>query len=210
MTPIEEGLIRGFLNAPETPNGNGIVLTHGAGANCQTSLLFAGADAFSNAGYAVLRCDLPFRQTRAHGPPFPGSAKRDQLALREAAAFMRRICSGKIILGGHSYGGRQATLLLAEDSSVADLLLLFSYPLHPPKKPDQLRTEHFPSLKTPSIFIHGSRDQFGTPAEMQSALRLMPVKTELVIVDGAAHELKNGKFEWRDIVIERVSRRLAD
>jgi uncharacterized protein len=205
VTSFSEGLVRGFLHEPESANGNGLVITHGAGGNCQAALLVTAADAFTKAGFWVLRCDLPFRQARQYGPPMRGTAKQDQNGLREAAAAMRRICGGKVVLSGHSYGGRQATMLLAENPTQADLLLLFSYPLHPPKKPEQTRTEHFPSLKTNSIFVHGTRDPFGSLDEMNAALRLIPAKKELVAVEGAGHDLKSGKFDWQAIAIDRVA-----
>jgi predicted alpha/beta-hydrolase family hydrolase len=82
-------------------------------------------------------------------------------------------------------------MLAAEDPAVADTLLLLSYPLHPPRRPEQLRTAHFPKLLTPAVFIHGSRDPFGTIEEMRSALALIPARTELVEVEGAGHDLKS-------------------
>src|SRR5512133_2119507 len=68
--------VRGFLHTPASPNGDALILTHGAGANCESPLLVAVADAFRESGFTVLRCDLPFRQVRPHGPPPPGSADR--------------------------------------------------------------------------------------------------------------------------------------
>src|SRR5438309_6405869 len=100
--------VRGFLHEPVRPKGEALVLTHGAGANCQSRLLLALATAFADAGFLVLRCDLPFRQSRPHGPPFPAMAARDREGLRRAFAAMRQKTAGRIFLGGHSYGGRQA------------------------------------------------------------------------------------------------------
>jgi predicted alpha/beta-hydrolase family hydrolase len=106
---------------------------------------------------------------------------------------------GPVYLGGHSYGGRQATMLAAEDPTVADGLLLFSYPLHPPEKPAQLRTAHFPQLRTPAVFVHGTKDPFGTPAEIKSAITAIPAATRLMVVESAGHDLKKGKFDLPDI-----------
>jgi hypothetical protein len=72
-------------------------------------------------------------------------------------------------------------------------LLLLSYPLHPPRKPEQLRTSHFPKLKTPSFFVHGTRDPFGTIPEMKSALEMIPVARVLFEVEGAGHDLLTKK-----------------
>jgi uncharacterized protein len=186
---FERELVRGFLHEPEHPNGNGLVITHGAGSNSDTALLKAVAEAFANAGVATLRYDLPFRQQRPKGPPFPAQAERDREGLRRAVEALREIAGGRVFLGGHSYGGRQATMLAAEEPNVADALLLLSYPLHPPRKPQALRTGHFGGIQIPALFVHGTRDTFGTIDEMRAALTLIPARTDLAIAEGAGHSL---------------------
>ncbi len=190
-----EPAVRGFLHEPAQANGDGLVLTHGAGANCQSKLLIALANAFSSAGYLVLRCDLPFRQSRPSGPPFPAMAARDREGLRRAVDVLRSQTPGRIFLGGHSYGGRQGSMLAAEQPQLVTGLLLLSYPLHPPRKPAELRTAHFPQLKTPSLFVHGGRDPFGSHDEMKAALQLIPAQTMLLEIEGAGHELLGKKSE---------------
>jgi predicted alpha/beta-hydrolase family hydrolase len=186
--------VRGYLHLPAKSNSDGLVLTHGAGANCQSRLLVALAGAFDEAGFTVLRCDLPFRQQRPHGPPFPGGAEKDREGLKRAVEILKKNVSGRVFLSGHSYGGRQATLLAADEPLVAGLLLL-AYPLHPPRKPEQLRTAHFPKLTTPTLFVHGSRDPFGLQEEMETALKLIPAAHRLLEVSGAGHELIDKKAE---------------
>lgn len=181
--------VRGYLHRSASPGANGLILTHGAGANCQSLLLTTLADAFCASGLTILRCDLPFRQSRPKGPPPPGSAERDQAGLRAAVGFMRGCTAGQVFLGGHSYGGRQASMLAANEPGLVERLLLLSYPLHPPKRPSELRTKHFPHLPTPALFIHGSGDGFGSTAEMEEALKLIPGRTELLTIAGAGHEL---------------------
>ncbi len=203
-----EPFVRGLLHRPENPNRNGLVLTHGAGSNCQAPLLIALAESFAQAGFTVLRCDLPYRQDRPYGPPGPGDAKRDRAGLKNAIAALRNHAVVRVFLGGHSYGGRQASMLCAElpektpeDSrqEVSGLLLL-SYPLHPPRKPEQLRTQHLFHLRTPTLFVHGTRDPFGSIAEMQQALKLVPAKTTLLPVEGAGHDLGfKGKSRREDL-----------
>ena len=184
-----EPAIHGFWHEPTRHTGNAIVLAHGAGANCQSKLLVEMSNALADAGFAVLRFDLPFRVARPQGPPHPGAAARDRDGLRRAATLMREKNHSHVFMGGHSYGGRQAMMLAAEEPRVADGLLLLSYPLHPPRKPEELRTNHFPKLTTPAFFIHGTRDLFATPAEMQSALALVPGPHAIMEVDGAGHDL---------------------
>jgi predicted alpha/beta-hydrolase family hydrolase len=192
--------VRGYLQRPETPNGDALVLSHGAGSNAQAPLLIALADAFSAAGFTVLRCDLPYRQARAYGPPGPGDAARDRNGLQNAIAALRKLATGRIFLGGHSYGGRQSSMLCAEQPGLVDGLLLLSYPLHPPRKPDQLRTQHLANLQTPSLFVEGTRDPFGSIEEIEAALKLIPAKTELMKIDGAGHDLGfKGKMGGEDL-----------
>ena len=181
--------VRGFLHSAANPNGDVLILSNGAGSNCNAPLLVALAEAFSARDDTVLCCDLPFRQERPTGPPFPGNADRDRVGLRNAAAAMRKLAAGRIFLGGHSYGGRQSTMLSAAEPDLVSGLLLLSYPLHPPRKPDQLRTQHLPNLRTPSLFVHGTRDPFGSIEEVERALELIPARKELLKVDGAGHDL---------------------
>ncbi len=182
--------VRGFLHRPAGAAGDGLVLTHGAGSDCRTPLLVSVAEAFVAAGFAVLRCDLPFRQRRMHGPPLGQAGAMDRDGLRAAALELRKLVPGMVFLGGHSYGGRQASILAAEDPLAAAGLLLLSYPLHPPKKPEQLRTAHFPKLQMPALFVHGTRDPFGSIEEMRGALPLIPAPTRLLVVDNVQHDLK--------------------
>ncbi len=89
-------------------------------------------------------------------------------------------------------------LCAAEPELVAGLLLL-SYPLHPPRKPEQLRTQHLPNLRTPSLFVHGTRDPFGSTEELERTLKLIPAKTDLLEVEGAGHDWGfKGKAERKD------------
>jgi uncharacterized protein len=185
--------VRGFLHRPVTASGDGLVLTHGAGSSCESLLLRALAEAFAGAGWTVLRCDLPYRQERAVGPPPHGAAVRDRAGLRSAVASLKAIVPGRVFLGGHSYGGRQATMAAAEDAQLSPALLVLSYPLHPPRHPEKARTEHLPRLATPALFVHGGRDPFATLEELRAALRLIPARTGLLAIEGAAHDLTGRK-----------------
>jgi uncharacterized protein len=182
-------LVRGFLDRPDRPTGDGLVLSHGAGSNCQSPLLVAVAEAFVGAGFTVLRCDLPFRQDRPYGPLRPGDGQRDREGLKHALDSLRKAAPGRMFLGGHSYGGRQGSMLAAEEPGLVDGLLLLSYPLHPPRKLEQLRIQHLPKLQTRALFVHGTRDPFGSIEEMESALKLIPGKVRLFPVEHAGHDL---------------------
>jgi pimeloyl-ACP methyl ester carboxylesterase len=103
--------VRGFLHRPANPTGQGLVLTHGAGSNCQAPLLLALAANFAAAGFLVLRCDLPFRQDRSYGPPAPYDGKRDRAGLKNAVTALKSMTAGPVFLAGHSYGGRQSSMV---------------------------------------------------------------------------------------------------
>ena len=192
----------GRLHRTNGSGGDCLILTHGAGANCDSPFLVALAEEFASSGMTVLRFDLPFRQARPHGPPPRGSAERDQLGLRAAVESMRQQTAGRVFLGGHSYGGRQASILSAAEPGLVEGLLLLSYPLHPPLRRSELRTSHFPDLRTPALFIHGMRDGFGSIEELKAALELIPARTELLPIQGAGHELMTRKN--RDEMPKRV------
>lgn len=195
--------VRGTLHEPEKSSGEAIVLTHGAGSNRNAPLLVELADAFAARGVPALRCDMPYRQKRPKGPPWPAGAAMDRAGLRSALDSLRGRAK-RLYLGGSSYGGRQATMLAAEDPGAAEALLLLSYPLHPPGKPERLRTEHFAELRTPCLFVHGSRDSFGTLDEMREALPGMPARHELLAVEGGVHGL--GKKADPEAIVEAFLR----
>jgi len=185
-----EGLVvHGSLHAPAGAAWSGLVLTHGAGSTKDSPLLVALAEALASRGVAVLRCDLPFRQARPHGPPSPTGASRDRAGLRAAVQALRRAGVPAVSLGGQSYGGRQASLLAAEEPSLVPALLLLSYPLHPPGRPENRRVAHFPHLRVPALFVHGTDDPFGSVAELREALTLVPTTPTLHVEPGVGHDL---------------------
>lgn len=184
-----EPAVCGFLHVPQNSRDRGLVLTHGAGGNARAPLLSALAEVFCTAGFTVLRCDLPYRQAHPWRPPGPGDAARDRAGLQNAAAVVRAQGVESVYMAGHSYGGRQSSMLCAEMPELVVGLLLLSYPLHPIRKPEQLRTKHLPSLRTPALFVHGTRDPFGTIAELEQAIKMIPARAKMVEVEGAGHDL---------------------
>src|SRR5262249_52409072 len=186
------------LHRPDNPNGDAVVLTHGAGSSSDAPLLVKLAAEFSEAGYFVLRYDLPFRiQGKT---PNPAQAVHDRQGVREAIAEAHKFTKGRIIAGGHSYGGRQTAMAAAETPGLADCLLLLSYPLHPPGNPDKPRTDYFPNLKTPALFVHGSRDPFGRLEDLRAAVKTIPARTEVLEIEGAAHDLKKAMTRGPEIL----------
>ena len=188
--PFHRDGVTGILDRPALPNGDGVILTHGAGSNCRAPLLAKLAGALADAGLIVLRYDLPFRQQRPQGPPLPASAARDREGVAQAIEALSKLATGRIFAGGHSYGGRQTAMLAAERPPLAAALLLLSYPLHPPNKPHQMRTSFFPDLATPALFVHGTADPFASLEELRQAMALISAPTDLLAVEGAGHDLK--------------------
>jgi len=154
----------------------------------------------SGAGFTVVRYNLPFSQQRPFGPPRPTDGARSREGLKNEVSSLKKQVGGNVFLGGHSYGGRQASMLCAEEAGLAEGLLLLSYPLHAPGKLDQPRTKHLPDLKTPTLFVHGTRDPFGSIAEMEAALKLVGGRTKLLVVENAGHDLGfKGKSKREDL-----------
>lgn len=162
-----------------------LILTHGAGSNRDAPLLVALDAAFTAAGLKVVRMNLPSREAGLAGPPRAADQERDREGLRRAALE----AGGRVYIGGHSYGGRQASMMASEHPDLLQGLLLMSYPLHPPRRPDQLRTAHLPQLRTPALFVHGARDPFGSLDELRPAIALIPARTSLLAFESVGHEL---------------------
>lgn len=116
----------------------------------------------------------------------------------------------RVALGGHSYGGRQASMLAAEDPSSAEAVLLLSYPLHPPKQPEKSRTAHFPQLRIPLLFVHGSSDLFGSLDEMNSAIESIPAPHALSVVENEGHDLAKGRFDISGKIVRPFAQLLHD
>jgi predicted alpha/beta-hydrolase family hydrolase len=182
--------IAGVAHQPTGPPKGVVVLTHGAGGNRESALLQQVCDEWARRGFLAVRYNLPYRRRRPTGPP-SGSAAGDRAGVVEAIAFCGGLADGPLIAGGHSYGGRQTSMVVAADEAQVDVLTLFSYPLHPLGKPQRPRTDHLPDIKVPTVFTHGTSDPFGTPAEVRDAAAMIPAPTEIVEIAGARHDLRS-------------------
>ena len=180
--------IDGVAHRPDGLPHGVVMLTHGAGGNRDSPLLTAVCDEWARCGWLAVRYNLPYRRRRPKGPP-SGSSTADLAGVAEAIAAAGSLSTGPVIAGGHSYGGRLTSMAVAGNPATLAALTLFSYPLHPPGKPDRLRTEHFPAITVPTVFTHGSSDPFGSPAELRAAIALIPAPTALVEITGARHDL---------------------
>lgn len=179
--------IAGIAHEPDgTPTGV-VLLTHGAGGNRDAPLIIRLCDEWARHGWLAIRYNLPYRRRRPKGPP-SNSAASDQQGIVEAIELAHTLTDGPVIAGGHSYGGRMTSMVAAQGADLA-ALTLFSYPLHPPGKPERARTEHLGQIKVPTVFTHGTADPFGSIDELTAAAQLIPAPTELIEITGARHDL---------------------
>jgi predicted alpha/beta-hydrolase family hydrolase len=200
--------IAGIAHEPDGATKGVVVLTHGAGGNRESELLQRVCDEWARRGWLAIRYNLPYRRRRPTGPP-SGSAASDRAGVDEAITLCRTLIDGPLIAGGHSYGGRQTSMLVAEaNPAQVDVLTLFSYPVHPPGKPERPRTEHLPNITVPTVFTHGTSDPFGTPAEVRDAAALIAAPIEVVEITGARHDLRSKTLDVPALAVDAALRLL--
>lgn len=165
---------------------DGLVLFHGAGGDRNHRLFLAMDEAFD---IPVGRVEFPYRQKG------PGRRPPDRMPVLQASAIEQIEAAAKrwgtttdrVVIGGRSMGGRVCSMIVADGLAVAGLLLL-SYPLHPPGKPDKLRTEHFPALQCPILLVQGSSDPFGKEPEFAEHLRAIPGPVDQLWLERTGHD----------------------
>ncbi|MCW2660062.1 MAG: Alpha/beta hydrolase [Mycobacterium sp.] len=197
--------IAGVAHQPSGTASGVVVLTHGAGGDRESLLLQQVCDEWAQRGWLAVRYNLPYRRRRPKGPP-SGSAAGDREGIVEAITLCRGLSGGPLIAGGHSYGGRQTSMVVAAGGVSVDVLTLFSYPVHPPGKPERARTEHLPDIRLPTVFTHGTSDPFGTPGELRDAAALIAAPTEVVEITGARHDLRSKSLDMPALAVEAALR----
>ena len=177
------------------------MLAPGASAGRDQPALVALDEALTPAGVVVERIDFPYRRA---GRRVPDKAPVLVATIVEAARTLvaeRGIAPDRVALGGRSLGGRMCSMAVAEGLAAAALVLV-SYPLHPPGKPERLRVEHFGAITVPCLFVSGTRDAFGTPAELEAATAAIPGAVTHVWVEGADHGLRRKDAQVAAVVAE--------
>ena len=166
---------------------DGVLLTHGAGSDADHPLLVAIEHGLEP--LPVRRMNFPYRRVGGRRPPDRApvliASIRDEI---EAWCRSDGLDPERIVLGGRSMGGRMCSMLAAEGHPCAGLVLI-SYPLHPPGRPERLRRDHFGDIAAPCLFISGDRDPFATPAELKSATRRIGGRVNHRTIRGGRHEL---------------------
>jgi predicted alpha/beta-hydrolase family hydrolase len=166
----------------------GLLLTPGASATREQPSLVALDEAVTALGVRVERMDFPYTQAGRRAPDRPPVLLQ---AVEDGAARLADAGVDDLYLGGRSMGGRMCSMAVAEGRiSAARGLVLVSYPLHPPGKPENLRTAHFPDLHVPCLFVSGTKDTFGRPEELEEATRAIPGEVTHVWIEGGDHGLR--------------------
>ncbi len=172
-----------------------LLLAPGAGAGRDQATLVALDELATGQGAAVRRMDFAYRKAGRRAPDRPPVLL--QAVVDEATELGG---PAPMLLGGRSMGGRICSIAVAEGLVPGAGLVLVSYPLHPPGKPDKLRTDHFPLLQVPCLFVSGTRDAFGTPAEMEEATAAIPGPVTHHWIDGKDHSLRNADRQIAEAV----------
>ncbi|MFV2143606.1 alpha/beta family hydrolase [Isoptericola sp. G70] len=184
------------MSTTQHPRPAGLLLTPGAGAGRDHHTLRAVADRLAappegstRLPLPVRRVDFPYRLAGRRMPDRPPVAIAHLRAEAESFATELDVGTDQILLGGRSYGGRMCSMAVADGLRSAGLVLL-SYPLHPPGKPEKLRVDHFGDLDVPVLFVSGDRDPFGSPAELAAHTGAIPGLVTRVTLPGA-HDVRN-------------------
>lgn len=167
----------------------GLVLFPGAGSSSTHSALLAIEESLSP--LPVMRCDFPYRLA---GKSFPDKTPVLIDSVRthvRAFAATLGVPTSSLVIGGRSMGGRMCSMAIADTDDPLDVagVVLISYPLHPPKKPENLRTEHLSRIATPVLCVSGTKDNFGTPEELTKAFAVVPGPVRWVWIENGRHEL---------------------
>jgi len=182
----------------------GLVLAPGASAGRDQPALVSIDDAVSATGVRVARIDFPYRLAGRRAPDRPPVLLATVVDAAQTLAATLRVAPRRIALGGRSMGGRMCSMAVADGLRAAALVLV-SYPLHPPGRPDRLRTEHFAALEVPCLFLSGTRDAFGSPAELEAATATIPGPVTHVWLEGGDHGLRGKDAQVAATVRDWVS-----
>ncbi|UEL30144.1 alpha/beta family hydrolase [Pseudarthrobacter sp. L1SW] len=181
--PVGEVMVSGAYARPESPSAT-VVVAHGAGAGMEHPFLRGFTDALNSLGLATLRFNFPYREAGRKFPDRPPVAIATWRAAMGAAA--EHGDTGTPWAAGKSFGGRMASMAVAEGMEAAGLVYL-GYPLHPPGKPDKVRDEHLYGITSPMLFLQGSRDTFATPGILEDVVRRIGPSAVLQWVEGGDH-----------------------
>jgi uncharacterized protein len=167
-----------------------LVVAHGAGSGMDHPFIVGFARAVNDLGVATLRFNFPYMEAGRRSPDPAGTAVASYMAAFAAAT--ERAGSAPVAVGGKSYGGRIASMAVAEGMQAAALVLL-GYPLHPPGKPDRVRDEHLYGIEVPMLFLRGTRDPFSDANVLEIVLDRLGDRAVLQTVEGGGHSFERSR-----------------
>ncbi len=167
-----------------------VLLGHGAGANQLSGFMRMVAGGLAARGFDAMTFNFLYAEQKRSFPDPKARLESCYRSVIDAALNQRKLKGNRLVIGGKSMGGRIASQVAAADGRDIAGLVFLGYPLHPPGKPDKLRAEHLPAIKTPMLFCQGARDAFGTSDEISSMIKKLRLPATLYLVEGGDHSFK--------------------
>ena len=198
--------------AKKTKKGTTIILGHGAGSNQLSGFMRLFAAGLAERGLDAMTFNFIYMEQGRGAPDQKPKLEACYRAVIDAASGHRKLKGNDLLIGGKSMGGRIASQVAAEGDERIKGLVFLGYPLHPPGQPQKLRTDHWPSIKAPMLFVQGTRDAFGSPDEINPILKKLKLKATVYVVDTGDHSLKVQKSAGvgQDSVYERAMDKIVE
>jgi len=193
ITPGEPVTAVVYSAPPRKRAGISLLLAHGAGGTQMSPFMVEFASGLAERGIDAVTFNFVYSEQRRKLPDRNDKLEacwRAMIAAARSGAIVPDLARGALAIGGKSMGGRIASQVAAVDPEGIAGLVLLGYPLHPPGRPDQLRTRHLPAISVPMLIVQGERDAFGTPDELHPVLRKLRAKSQLYVVEGGDHSFK--------------------
>jgi len=193
ITPSEHVTVLAYRAAPRDHAGVILILAHGAGANQTSSFMVRSATALAARGIDTVTFNFVYSQEGRRVPDRNDkleSCYRKVIDAVRGGKFHPDADRCKLVVGGKSMGGRIASQVAAAGYDDIAGLVFLGYPLHPPGRPDKLRSKHLPDIRAPMLFVQGSRDAFGTPDELKPIMGELKTATHLCVVEHGDHSFK--------------------
>jgi predicted alpha/beta-hydrolase family hydrolase len=182
--PVEGEEVSAVFDASDVTDAPVFVCAHGAGGNLADRGVVATAQTMRAHGLHTVRFNFAYREKKSSRPdPMPKLTACIEAVVEHTR---RELQPKRLLIGGRSMGGRAASVLASQGFD-CDGLLLLAYPLHPPGRPQQLRSAHLPAITVPVLCINGTRDDFCTPSLMKDVLTTVGPNWRMHWIDGADH-----------------------
>ena len=188
--PLETGAVTALVYPADGRAAASLILAHGAGAGQMSAFIVAFARGIAALGIDVITFDFPYITQKRRIPDRGPVLEACYVAVIEAARRDIESARRFLVVGGKSMGGRIATQVAADRDLKVTGLVLLGYPLHPPGRPAVMRAAHLPAIRRPMLFVQGSRDNFGTPSELNPIVAGLSPPPTLHVVTGGDHSLK--------------------